>query len=694
MARTIKGKAMIAAASAAPVTVESTPPTAQSATIVADGCGTFTCEVQGLEDIDPSDADSLSVVYRWQANGEDIDAQDQILRSSALQPGDTVRCIAAPTDGTVLGGGELLTGAEVSSDAVIVEQPLASVASATILPGAPVVGDTLQCVPSGWDATACGFAPRYGFRWFANDTEIPDSNAATLTLTSAVEGDRYRCEAIALSGVAAGPSATSPDVLIGVVDPGAPVVELIAEDGADGNVTCSVRDLRESDLTNASYVWQLNDDETFIAGATLGPAKVSGCDRVRCTIELPGDISSNTAELLLEPGDDCDGGVCQTGSCDPEGGCTFTPITGECDDGSACTGAGTCVDGVCESAVVDCDDNNPCTADSCSPVGGCIHEPLSEVACDDGDTCTTNDRCVAGVCSGANTACACENAADCDDGNACTSETCASGSCQYTNLSGSCDDGNVCTTGEMCVDGVCQGDGEEPCTDLYLDADGDGFGVGDPTCSCGPLAGFTATQGGDCDDSDPNVNPDAEDLVGDGVDSNCDQVELCYVDSDNDGFRTDATVTSTSGVACSAVGEVGASAELDCDDTNPNISPGTDEIPGDGVDSDCNELELCYLDQDRDGFRSSNTEDIATLSCAVDGYADASAGLDCNDGNPAVNPTAEELSDDGVDSNCDMIELFNGNALRLDEPLEGETYDVGVSGDFGLGPFGTLTVTG
>ncbi|MEO0813804.1 MAG: hypothetical protein AAFY60_13135, partial [Myxococcota bacterium] len=52
------------------------------------------------------------------------------------------------------------------------------------------------------------------------------------------------------------------------------------------------------------------------------------------------------------------------------------------------------------------------------------------------------------------------------------------------------------------------------------------------------------------------------------------------------------------------------------------------------------------------------------------------------------------LSDDGVDSNCDMIELFNGNALRLDEPLEGETYDVGVSGDFGLGPFGTLTVTG
>jgi hypothetical protein len=43
----------------------------------------------------------------------------------------------------------------------------------------------------------------------------------------------------------------------------------------------------------------------------------------------------------------------------------------------------------------------------------------------------------------------------------------------------------------------------------------------------------------------------------------------------------------------------------DCDDTNAAINPGATELPGDGVDQDCDTDELCYADADNDGARTT-----------------------------------------------------------------------------------------
>src|SRR5207249_1048356 len=56
----------------------------------------------------------------------------------------------------------------------------------------------------------------------------------------------------------------------------------------------------------------------------------------------------------------------------------------------------------------------------------------------------------------------CAKAADCNDQNACTSDSCVSGLCQYTNIPGcrlcstaaDCDDQNACTV-DSCDAGVC-----------------------------------------------------------------------------------------------------------------------------------------------------------------------------------------------------------------------------------------------
>lgn len=63
-------------------------------------------------------------------------------------------------------------------------------------------------------------------------------------------------------------------------------------------------------------------------------------------------------------------------------------------------------------------------------------------------------------------------------------------------------------------------------TEVYLDADGDGFGTGQPSLSCGVQEGLSA-QDGDCDDADVAVNPDAEAVCGDALDNDCDGEPDC-----------------------------------------------------------------------------------------------------------------------------------------------------------------------
>ena len=142
----------------------------------------------------------------------------------------------------------------------------------------------------------------------------------------------------------------------------------------------------------------------------------------------------------------------------------------------------------------------------------------------------------------------------------------------------------------------------------------------------------------------------------------------------------------------------GYSAEEDCDDENPDIFPGAEEIC-DGVDNDCNDevdegvLLTFYEDADGDGYGAADQpveaceasdstadsdqdcdDDSADVypgapedDCAdptdynCDGsvqYGDAdsdgwAACEDCNDADAAINPGSEELCD-GLDNDCNL----------------------------------------
>ncbi|MEY5000175.1 MAG: hypothetical protein RLZZ211_211 [Bacteroidota bacterium] len=98
-------------------------------------------------------------------------------------------------------------------------------------------------------------------------------------------------------------------------------------------------------------------------------------------------------------------------------------------------------------------------------------------------------------------------------------------------IGGDCDDtDNTVYPGatEVCdgLDNNCNGQFDEGLTFLnyYFDGDSDGYGIGNSTVSCTPLAGY-ATLTGDCDDSDNTVNPGATDTEGNNIDENCDGVD-------------------------------------------------------------------------------------------------------------------------------------------------------------------------
>jgi len=223
------------------------------------------------------------------------------------------------------------------------------------------------------------------------------------------------------------------------------------------------------------------------------------------------------------------------------------------------------------------------------------------------------------------------------------------------------------------IDSDC--DGAELC---YTDYDGDGYRPdeyseveGDLLCTGTGLVGADAPAG-DCDDDDGAINPDGVEVAADGIDSNCDGIEQCYIDADNDGFRTaDGAVIDSEFIDCTGDGVSGADAPAtDCDDERGDVNPLAVELVGDEVDGDCNGVEECYVDADGDGYRTTEVVQSIDSDCSDDGEATVDEPLvDCDDSLASVNPGAEEVPGDGLDQDCDGVDP-GGDDVASDDTAE------------------------
>lgn len=292
----------------------------------------------------------------------------------------------------------------------------------------------------------------------------------------------------------------------------------------------------------------------------------------------------------------------------------------------------------------------------------------------------------------------------------------------FTENEGDCDDQNTSVKPneeEVCdgFDNDCNGVVDDNPIDIeiyYKDEDGDGFGIeGDSILSCPadkPIGYIEAKERNgvvvfDCNDAVADgdelnglaFHPDAVEVC-DELDNDCDgyideeidTAPIWYLDNDNDAFG-DINQTLRS---CPVNGDNAPSGYVmnsaDCDDSNGEVFPNSDERCND-IDDNCNgvvdeasavDAPLWYADADTDGFGTVLNVVPSCIQPVIE-LSDGSVvtyvldNTDCNDSDIQVSPVGIELCD-SLDNDCDG---FVDEGSGLSAPEDAATFFADGDGD-------------
>ncbi|MBK6944839.1 MAG: T9SS type A sorting domain-containing protein [Flavobacteriales bacterium] len=401
-------------------------------------------------------------------------------------------------------------------------------------------------------------------------------------------------------------------------------------------------------------------------------------------IDEDGVCGCAPAGTPCDDGNSCTDNDTEDGACNCGGGLFTTNV---CDDGDPNTINDICFNGACigtPCADADADGFTTCQGD-CDDANAAVHPGVTEV-CDGID-----NNCDGQIDE--DNVCGCLPAGTpCDDNNPCTFNDMENGACACA--------GTLPT--EVCdgVDNDCDGLVDEG-FETYADSDGDGFG--DPNIIM-PCDTPGVANNLDCDDTDPAIHPGVLEVC-DGLDNDCDgevDEELGgFADNDGDGFGDPLSplTCDTPGVSnnldCDDTNaDINPNAEEICDGIDNNCNGQIDEggvcgcLP---AGTPCDDGNSCTVNETEDGecncggglFTTSVCDDgdpntfndicfngncIGTPCPDADADGFTTCQGDCDDANAAIHPGVTEVCD-GIDNDCDG--LVDEDAGCADEICDG-----------------------
>lgn len=378
--------------------------------------------------------------------------------------------------------------------------------------------------------------------------------------------------------------------------------------------------------------------------------------------------------------------------------------------GACCLGDGTC---------------SVTAEDACVSAGGTPHPGAS---CGDLEACCGADQsCVdaAALCcidlggapQGVGSSCGtivcpeCSTGADCDDGNACTTDSCTSGTCEYVDdtPTGSCcdpvtgslatiDDANSCTIDECQFDGTVSHSPEAAgtsCDDANLctandQCDGAGTCGGTTIPDCCAVAA-------DCDDGNACTSDDCVDGLCANVDTtppgSCCDPATGSLETIDDGNVCTADACQSDGNVTHDPEQAGAP----CDDGD--VCTETDACDGAGACVGVTVAGCCIDNGECDDGDECNGVEVcdAQNSCVT-----IPPEPDCN-GNSLLDSCETDCNGNGIPDDCDISSEqspdINGNGVpdECDAPCDGPeslTCDTGEFCKHAIGECDVVTVTG
>jgi hypothetical protein len=282
------------------LTVGNTAPVLTSVSLsptTAYEANTLTCTPGTTTDADGTT--SFTYTYAWRVNGSAVAATSSTLTGSSFSKGDTVYCLATPSDGTD-------SGAAVASNTVTISNTAPVLSSVTLTPSTPTLSSTLTCTP-GTTTDADGTSSfTYTYAWSVNGSTIAPTTS-TLTSASFSIGQSVSCSATPNDGTSAGAAVASNTVTISNTAPVLSSVSLTPTTAYEANtLTCTPGSTTDADGTTSftyTYAWTVNGASIAPTTSTLTGTYFSVGQAVVC-LATPNDgtssglaVASNTVTI-------------------------------------------------------------------------------------------------------------------------------------------------------------------------------------------------------------------------------------------------------------------------------------------------------------------------------------------------------------------------------------------------------------